>query len=84
MEITFQLNGKKITHSIESDTILLDLLRELKCYSVKRGCETSNCGLCTVFVNEKPVLSCSTIAARVVHMWQTKVPNSVDSVIRDL
>ena len=65
MEITFQLNGKKITHSIESDTILLDLLRELKCYSVKRGCETSNCGLCTVFVNEKPVLSCSTIAARV-------------------
>lgn len=65
MEITFQLNGKKITRSIESDTILLDLLRELKCYSVKRGCETSNCGLCTVFVNEKPILSCSTIAARV-------------------
>ena len=65
MEITFQLNGKKITHSIESDTILLALLRELKCYSVKRGCEPSNCGMCTVFVNEKPVLSCSTIAARV-------------------
>ena len=35
------------------------------CYSVKRGCETSNCGLCTVFVNDKPVLSCSMLAARV-------------------
>ena len=34
------------------------------CYSVKRGCETSNCGLCTVWMNKKPVLSCSVLAAR--------------------
>ena len=33
-------------------------------YSVKRGCETSNCGLCTVFLEGKPVLSCSVLAAR--------------------
>ena len=32
--------------------------------SVKRGCETSNCGLCTVFLDDKPVLSCSVLAAR--------------------
>ena len=30
----------------------------------KCGCETSNCGLCTVFLNDKPVLSCSVLAAR--------------------
>ena len=41
------------------------LLREKGCYSVKRGCETANCGLCTVWLDEKPVLSCSTLAARV-------------------
>ena len=40
-------------------------MRDHGCYSVKRGCETSNCGLCTVFVNDKPVLSCSMLVARV-------------------
>ena len=35
-----------------------------KWYSVKRGCETANCGLCTVLMNKKPVLSCSVLAAR--------------------
>ena len=33
-------------------------------HSVKCGCETSNCGLCTVFLDEKPVLSCSVLAVR--------------------
>lgn len=64
MEIKFWLNGKKIQAEIEPDTLLLDLLREKGCYSVKRGCETSNCGLCTVLLEEKPVLSCSFLAAR--------------------
>ena len=34
-------------------------------YSVKRGCETANCGLCTVLMDEKPILSCSMLAARI-------------------
>ena len=46
------------------DTLLIDLVRSQGCYSVKRGCETANCGLCTVFLDEKPVLSCSVLAAR--------------------
>ena len=64
MEITFTLNGKKVTPQIDADTLLIDLVRDLGCYSVKRGCETSNCGLCTVWMNKKPVLSCSVLAAR--------------------
>ena len=55
---------KKIQQEIEPDLPLLDFLRANGCYSVKRGCETSNCGLCTVFMNDKPVLSCSILAAR--------------------
>ena len=51
MEITFTLNGKKVTPQIDADTLLIDLVRDLGCYSVKRGCETSNCGLCTVFMD---------------------------------
>ena len=65
MEIKFWLNGRKIQTQIQADTLLPDLLREKECYSVKRGCETANCGLCTVLVEDKPVLSCSMLAARV-------------------
>ena len=65
MQITFTLNHKKVTAEVAADTVLLDLVRSLGCKSVKRGCETANCGLCTVFLDEKPVLSCSVLAARV-------------------
>jgi carbon-monoxide dehydrogenase small subunit len=65
MELNFILNGKKVSTIIEADRLLLDVVRDLGCLSVKRGCDTSNCGLCTVFVNDKPVLSCSVLAARV-------------------
>ncbi len=64
MEITLTLNGRKITRSVEADMVLLDFVRNEGCYSVKRGCDTSNCGLCTVFLDDKPVLSCSVLAAR--------------------
>ena len=65
MRLSFRLNGKQIETDVKPDMLLLDLVRELGCYSVKRGCETANCGLCTVLVNGRPVLSCSTLAARV-------------------
>ncbi|MDD3253206.1 MAG: 2Fe-2S iron-sulfur cluster-binding protein [Lachnospiraceae bacterium] len=64
MQIKITLNGKPVTAEIQADTLLLDLLREQGCYSVKRGCETSNCGLCTVWLDQLPVLSCSVLAAR--------------------
>ena len=65
MVVTITLNGKKVDALVKPDTLLIDFVRDHGCYSVKRGCETSNCGLCTVFVNEKPVLSCSMLVARV-------------------
>lgn len=64
MLIKMLLNGKKIEADIAPDTLLIDFVREQGCASVKRGCETSNCGLCTVFLDEKPVLSCSLLAVR--------------------
>lgn len=65
MKINFWLNGAKKEAEISPDTMLLEFLRSLGCYSVKRGCETANCGLCTVLVNDKPMLSCSVLAARI-------------------
>ena len=64
MEIKLTLNGKTVMASVEADTVLLDFLRDQGCFSVKRGCDTSNCGLCTVLMDGKPILSCSTLALR--------------------
>lgn len=63
-EAEFWLNGVYRHDDVEPDTLLLDFLRDKGCYSVKRGCETANCGLCTVLMDGKPVLSCSTLALR--------------------
>ena len=64
MLVDIELNGKSVKADITADMTLYEFVREHGCYSVKCGCETSNCGLCTVFLNDKPVLSCSVLAAR--------------------
>ena len=64
MQVQIKVNGKLIKEDVSCDLLLIDFLRNHGCYSVKRGCETSNCGLCTVWMDEKPVLSCSILAAR--------------------
>ena len=64
MKVELILNGRKLTAEAAPDQPLLEFLREQGCYSVKRGCETSNCGLCTVWMDEKPVLSCNVLAVR--------------------
>ena len=64
MQISLVLNGKNITKDIEPDMLLIDFVRKQGCLSVKRGCDTSNCGLCTVLLDDKPVLSCSVLAMR--------------------
>ena len=64
MQISLVLNGKNIIKDIEPDMLLIDFVRKQGCLSVKRGCDTSNCGLCTVLLDDKPVLSCSVLAMR--------------------
>lgn len=64
MNIEFTLNGRKVDVIIEADEALYSVLRRLGMYSVKCGCETTNCGLCTVHMDGKAVLSCSVPAAR--------------------
>ena len=65
MKIKFWLNGKQIIDEIEPDAPLLEYVRSKGCYSVKRGCETSNCGLCTVHMDGKPILSCTKLVASI-------------------
>ena len=49
MRIKLTVNGRQFDRHVPADMMLLDFLREQGFVSVKRGCETSNCGLCTVW-----------------------------------
>lgn len=66
MQIEMTINDKKIKAEAEPDTMLLDFLRAQGFKSAKRGCDTCNCGLCTVWYDGKPVLSCSVPVLRAV------------------
>ena len=64
MEIKFTLNGRAVSAEVGVSDTLYKILRALGVSSVKCGCETTNCGLCTVHMNGKAVLSCSVPAMR--------------------
>ncbi len=64
MKIKFNLNNEDVQVHIEPDTYLIDVLRDLGCLGVKKGCDTGTCGACTVHMNNKPVLSCAMLAVR--------------------
>ena len=66
MNIEFVLNGRKVSAAIDADDSLYKVLRSLGMHSVKCGCETTNCGLCTVHMDGKAVLSCSVLISCVL------------------
>jgi carbon-monoxide dehydrogenase small subunit len=65
MRIDVTINGVAKVLEFEPHEYLLDVLRKYGYLSVKRGCDTGSCGLCTVLVEGLPVLSCALLAAKV-------------------
>ena len=66
MKVRFKLNGKWVEVDAKPNEILLDTLRlKLGVRSVKRGCETAECGACTVLLDGKPVYSCTILTPMV-------------------
>lgn len=65
MKVHFKLNGQNESWVIEGNEYLLDSLRQNNILSVKRGCDTTSCGVCTVLLNGKPVPSCSVLTASI-------------------
>ena len=64
--ISLQVNGQPVTADIEPRALLSDLLRdELRLTGTHRGCDTSQCGACTVLVDGRAVKSCSLLALQV-------------------
>lgn len=64
MQVEFMLNNKKVIFDAENNEFLADTLRKNGVYSIRKGCNTTSCGLCTVWVDGKPTLSCSFLTAR--------------------
>ena len=69
MQITIILNGTRVSAEAAPDTLLIDFVRSHGCYSVKRGCETANCGLCTVFLDDVPVRTAAMVRPRACLRW---------------
>jgi carbon-monoxide dehydrogenase small subunit len=64
--LSFMLNGSPVDVVVKPTETLLDVLREkLHVKSPKRGCDTGDCGACTVLLDGEPVRSCLTIAMTV-------------------
>lgn len=73
MLIRLWINGREFNDEISPDTLLIDYLRDKGLMGAKRGCDTSNCGLCTVLVEGRPILSCSCLAARAYGLHITTI-----------
>ena len=64
MKIELDLNGRPRTLEILPGQNLLLALRDASLFSVKLGCESGDCGSCTVLLDGEPVNSCVVPAAR--------------------
>ncbi len=61
-KIHLKINGKEYETEVEPRKLLVHVLRDLGFTSVHVGCDTSNCGACTVIMNGKSVKSCTILA----------------------
>ncbi|NBY07616.1 MAG: (2Fe-2S)-binding protein [Betaproteobacteria bacterium] len=65
MKVSFKLNGKPVSTDVEPRTLLVELIREgFNLTGTHVGCDTSQCGACTVHVNGNAVKSCTMLAVQ--------------------
>jgi len=64
MKINLKINGQLKSFLVENNEYLLDVLRRNDYLSVRRGCDNTSCGVCTVLLDGRPVPSCSVLAVR--------------------
>jgi len=64
MEVGFTLNDESKVWEVAVNESLLDALRRHGVFGVKHGCETGECGACTVLLDGLPVTSCTMLAAQ--------------------
>src|SRR5215212_3490550 len=64
MQVTMTVNGTEVTEDVEPRLLLVHFLRDtLGLTGTHWGCDTTNCGVCTVLMDGEPVKSCTVLAA---------------------
>jgi aerobic carbon-monoxide dehydrogenase small subunit len=63
IKVSLKVNGKAVSAEVEERTLLVSLIREnLRLTGTHVGCDTAQCGACTVHMNGKAIKSCSIVA----------------------
>ncbi|HEY6469352.1 MAG TPA: (2Fe-2S)-binding protein [Candidatus Dormibacteraeota bacterium] len=80
MNVNFEINGAAKTVDVEPRTLVVDLIRtKLGMTGTHIGCDTSNCGACTVLLDGRPVKSCTVLAP----MLEGKKVTTVEGLKQD-
>ena len=62
--VHIKINGRKVSKEVSDNTLLSDFLRDnLGLTGTHVGCDTSQCGACTIHLNGNSVKSCTTLVA---------------------
>lgn len=64
MKATININNQDRELTFQPHEYLLDVLRRYGYLSVRKGCDTTSCGVCTILIDDKPMHACSYLAAR--------------------
>ena len=80
MKLEFSLNGERVTWDVAPGAIFLDVLREHGHDEVKRGCDTGDCGACTVLVDGVARSSCTMMAAQAMGREITTIKGLGDAL----
>jgi carbon-monoxide dehydrogenase small subunit len=64
VNVTITVNGRAVRREVEPRTLLVQFIRDAGLTGTKIGCDTSQCGSCTVLVDGVAVKSCTCLAAQ--------------------
>ncbi len=74
ISITLKVNGQSVTRAVAPQTLLVEFIRDtLRLTGTHVGCDTSQCGACTVHLNGKAIKSCNMLAAQADGMALTTI-----------
>lgn len=63
VHVSMTVNGKAVSHEVEERTLLVNVIRDtLRLTGTHVGCDTAQCGACTIFMNGRSVKSCNLLA----------------------